>query len=188
MVGVIAVVLAGLSGVGYVISIANSAPPLSSLKPADKGQISTVYASKNERLGVIQAEELRLPAPASTLPKVLKDATVAIEDERFYKHNGVDYEGHRPRRGGQRRGRRERARRIDDHQQVGQQPRTSPTSARTSGRSRKPSSPRSSSRNARRPGSSTPTSTRCPTARRGASRPSARAPPLGSTSTSRCRG
>jgi len=27
------------------------------------------------------------------LPKLLKDATVAIEDERFYKHQGVDYEG-----------------------------------------------------------------------------------------------
>ena len=27
------------------------------------------------------------------MPKMLKDATVAIEDERFYKHKGVDYEG-----------------------------------------------------------------------------------------------
>ena len=27
------------------------------------------------------------------MPKVLQDATIAIEDERFYKHTGVDYEG-----------------------------------------------------------------------------------------------
>ena len=27
------------------------------------------------------------------MPNVLKQATVAIEDERFYKHTGVDYEG-----------------------------------------------------------------------------------------------
>ena len=85
--------LAGLSGVGYVLSIASSAPPLSDLKPTDKGQISRVYASGGERLGVIQAEDLRLPATATMLPKVLKDATVAIEDERFYRHEGVDYEG-----------------------------------------------------------------------------------------------
>ena len=85
--------VAGLAGVGYVLSIANSAPPLSQLKPADKGQISQVYASNGTRLGVIQAEELRLPATSEQLPQVLKDATVAIEDERFFKHRGVDYEG-----------------------------------------------------------------------------------------------
>jgi penicillin-binding protein 1A len=87
------VALGGLAGVGYVLSIANSAPPLSELKPADKGQISQVYAADGARLGVIQAEELRLPATSDMLPQVLKDATVAIEDERFYKHGGVDYEG-----------------------------------------------------------------------------------------------
>ena len=27
------------------------------------------------------------------IPQVVKDATVAIEDERYYKHKGVDYEG-----------------------------------------------------------------------------------------------
>jgi len=89
----LAVGLVGLSGVGYVLSIASSAPPLDDLQPADKGQVSTVYAANGARLGVIQAENLRVPAPASTLPKILKDATVAIEDERFFDHGGVDYEG-----------------------------------------------------------------------------------------------
>jgi len=93
MVLVVFGALGGLGGVGYVLSIAASAPPLETLKPADKGQVSTVYASQGERLGVIAADELRIPAPASTLPQVLKDATVAIEDERFYTHGGVDYEG-----------------------------------------------------------------------------------------------
>jgi penicillin-binding protein 1A len=27
------------------------------------------------------------------LPRVLKDATIAVEDQRFYRHKGVDYEG-----------------------------------------------------------------------------------------------
>ena len=93
MVAGVAVVLAGLSGVGYVLSVAASAPPLDSLKPVDKGQVSTVYASDGERLGVIAAENLRIPVPGSEIPKILKDATVAIEDERFYEHEGLDYEG-----------------------------------------------------------------------------------------------
>ena len=89
----VCVALGGLGGVGYVLSIAASAPPLGELKAADKGQISTVYASGGERLGVIQAEELRQPVPGAQIPKVLKQATIAIEDERFYDHDGIDYEG-----------------------------------------------------------------------------------------------
>src|SRR5829696_4713570 len=73
VVGVL-LALAGLSAVGYVISIASSAPPLDSLKPRDLGSQSEVRA-------------------ADGIPKALKDATVAIEDERYYHHKGVDYPG-----------------------------------------------------------------------------------------------
>jgi penicillin-binding protein 1A len=92
----VVVVLAGigaLSAVGYVVSIAASAPPLTSLKPRDPGGFSLVYARDGRRLGVIQADELRKPIPNSQIPQTLKDATVAIEDSRFYKHHGVDYVG-----------------------------------------------------------------------------------------------
>jgi penicillin-binding protein 1A len=85
--------LAGLSAVGYVVSIAASAPNLSSLKERDPGSNSEVLAADGSRLGFIQASELRLPAQGNELPKILKDATVAIEDRRFYQHKGVDYEG-----------------------------------------------------------------------------------------------
>src|SRR3954447_16795439 len=85
--------IAGLSAVGYVVSIAASAPPLDSLKPRDPGGFSIVFARDGRRLGVIQANELRKPVPGWQIPQNLKDATVAIEDSRFYKHKGVDYVG-----------------------------------------------------------------------------------------------
>jgi penicillin-binding protein 1A len=84
---------AGLSAVGYVVSIAASAPSLSSLKERDPGSNSEVLAADGSRLGFIQADELRLPAKGREFPQVLKDATIAIEDRRFYQHKGVDYEG-----------------------------------------------------------------------------------------------
>jgi penicillin-binding protein 1A len=87
------VILAGLSAVGYVVSLAASSPPLDSLKPRDPGSFSIVFARDGERLGVIQANELRKPIPSFRIPKVVKDATVAIEDERFYRHRGIDYPG-----------------------------------------------------------------------------------------------
>jgi penicillin-binding protein 1A len=93
MVVLVLVALAGLSAVGYVISIASSAPPLDSLKPRELGSQSEVRAADGTRLGFIQSNELRRPVQGNQIPKTLKDATVAIEDERYYHHKGVDYAG-----------------------------------------------------------------------------------------------
>ncbi|HEX6583726.1 MAG TPA: transglycosylase domain-containing protein [Thermoleophilaceae bacterium] len=83
-------IIAVLSAVGYVLAIAASAPDLSELKPADKGQLSAVYAVDGSRLGFIQSDVLRRVVPWRDIPVDLRRATVAIEDERFYKHDGVD--------------------------------------------------------------------------------------------------
>ncbi len=87
-------VIAVLSAVGYVVGIANSAPDLNSLKPQDPGRISSVYAADGKtKLGIIQNDVLRIPISSKEMPKSIRDATVAIEDERFYQHKGVDFEG-----------------------------------------------------------------------------------------------
>jgi penicillin-binding protein 1A len=85
--------MAGAAAVGWVIHSADEAPPLSSLKQKEVGSTSAVYAADGTRLGFIQADELREPVDSNEIPDVLKQATVAIEDQRFYKHKGVDYEG-----------------------------------------------------------------------------------------------
>jgi penicillin-binding protein 1A len=85
--------LVAASVIGWVVSVANSAPAFDSLKELDPGQNSEVLAADGTRLGFISADNLRLPVNGDQFPKVLKDATVAIEDQRFYKHKGVDYEG-----------------------------------------------------------------------------------------------
>jgi penicillin-binding protein 1A len=83
-------VIGVLSLAGYVLAIASTAPDLSELKPADKGQISVVYAADGSRLGFVQSDILRRVIPWNEVPVDLRRATVAIEDERFYKHKGVD--------------------------------------------------------------------------------------------------
>jgi penicillin-binding protein 1A len=90
--GVVATVcvIAVLSLAGYVLAIASTAPDLDELKPVDKGQISVVYAADGSRLGFVQSDILRRVIPWSEMPVSLRRATVAIEDERFYKHKGVD--------------------------------------------------------------------------------------------------
>jgi penicillin-binding protein 1A len=93
MVVLILVGLAGLSVVAWVASTAASAPSIASLKERDPGANTEVLAADGTRLGFISADDLSRPIKGSQMPKALKDATVAIEDERFYKHKGVDYEG-----------------------------------------------------------------------------------------------
>ena len=88
-----ALVIGVIATVGYVLSVARSAPALSSLHPLLTGGSSQVFASDGSRLGFIQSDELRTPVGWGEIPESLKNATVAIEDQRFYKHDGVDLTG-----------------------------------------------------------------------------------------------
>jgi penicillin-binding protein 1A len=81
------------SVVGYIASIAATAPDINDLKPIDKGAVSEVVAADGSRLGYVQSSEIRTPIEWKDMPIALRQATVAIEDKRFYEHHGVDYEG-----------------------------------------------------------------------------------------------
>ena len=82
-----------IAAVGYVLHIAGSAPALSSLHPILSSGSSQVFAADGTRLGFIQADDLRSPVGWNEIPTDLKNATVAIEDQRFYKNDGVDLTG-----------------------------------------------------------------------------------------------
>ncbi|MGH2911819.1 MAG: transglycosylase domain-containing protein, partial [Solirubrobacteraceae bacterium] len=88
-----AIVIGGLVAVGYVFSVAQSAPSLDSLQPKLAGASSQVFAANGTRLGFIQSDVLRSPITTAQMPGILRKATVAIEDQRFYKNNGVDLTG-----------------------------------------------------------------------------------------------
>jgi penicillin-binding protein 1A len=79
--------------VAYVLSVAQSAPTVDSLHAIVAGASSQVFAANGTRLGFIQSDELRSPISWSEIPANLRNATVAIEDQRFYKDNGVDPTG-----------------------------------------------------------------------------------------------
>jgi penicillin-binding protein 1A len=87
------VLIAGGIGVAWAIKTYNSAPPLSSLKPVQKGRSSAIYAADGSLIGFIRSENVRQPLPAKAIPQVLRDATIAIEDKNFFQHGALDYEG-----------------------------------------------------------------------------------------------
>jgi penicillin-binding protein 1A len=88
-----AIVIGVIVAVGYVLSVAQSAPSLGSLTPKLAGASSEVFAANGTRLGFIQSDVLRSPITTAQMPAILRNATVAIEDQRFYKNNGVDLTG-----------------------------------------------------------------------------------------------
>jgi penicillin-binding protein 1A len=88
---VVAAIVVGIGSVGiWVLDVAASAPSIDELKPIDKGETSVVFASDGTRLGYIQADAIRERVDSKDIPDTLKQATIAIEDENFYSHDGVD--------------------------------------------------------------------------------------------------
>ena len=87
------VLVAGGIAAAWAINIYNSAPPLSSLKPVQKGRSSAIYAADGSLIGFIRSENVRQPVPEKAQPQVLRDATIAIEDKNFFEHGALDYEG-----------------------------------------------------------------------------------------------
>jgi penicillin-binding protein 1A len=91
VLGVVAI--AGVSVIGYVISVAATTPNIDELKPINSGTTSSVVAANGRLLGYVQSSIVRQPIVEDDMPQDIRNATVAIEDARFYKHHGVDFEG-----------------------------------------------------------------------------------------------
>jgi penicillin-binding protein 1A len=92
--GIVALLaIAALGVVSWVLDVAADAPSLAACRPVEQGGNSTLYAADGSKLGVVASDEARAPVAIERVPKSLQRATVAIEDERFYEHGGVDPEG-----------------------------------------------------------------------------------------------
>ncbi|MEA2443392.1 MAG: penicillin-binding protein, partial [Thermoleophilales bacterium] len=90
---VTALMIGGLSVIGYIVAIAATGPDIGQLKPTDKGESSIVYAADGSVLGYVQSDIVRQERPFDEMPVTLRQAVVSIEDARFYEHHGVDPEG-----------------------------------------------------------------------------------------------
>jgi len=92
--GVIATfgVIAGVGG-GAAVFAYGSSCDLSSLRSIRIGQNSFLYAANGSLLGSIPAERNRQPVQVDGMSPWIRKATIAVEDRRFFEHDGVDIEG-----------------------------------------------------------------------------------------------
>lgn len=78
---------------GIALALAyDNLPDISELSNYHAKQPLRVYSADGDLIGEF-GEERRSMVPVQDIPKVMRDAVVAIEDARFYKHGGVDYIG-----------------------------------------------------------------------------------------------
>src|ERR671919_2441111 len=91
---VVAAVLAvaGIGG-GAAVFAYGSSCDLDSLTEINIGANTFVYAADGSLLGSIPAERNREPVTAKDMSLWIRKATIAIEDRRFFEHEGVDLEG-----------------------------------------------------------------------------------------------
>jgi penicillin-binding protein 1A len=66
---------------------------LSDLRPLALGENSFLYTDNMQLLGVVPSATNRQPLPLSRIAPSLPEATVAIEDARFWQHGALDYQG-----------------------------------------------------------------------------------------------
>ncbi|MCL4377125.1 MAG: PBP1A family penicillin-binding protein [Actinobacteria bacterium] len=77
----------GLTGLYYYFTV----PKLEDLNPSPIAETSKVYAIDGSLLTEFHAAENREIIPFDKMSKNIRNAVVAVEDKRFYIHQGVDY-------------------------------------------------------------------------------------------------
>ena len=91
---VLLVLILGLAGVGAVVGVAKAymetAPELDLAAIDDQAQTSFIYDASGNLITDYRGAENRIMVSIDTMPLNLQHAFVAVEDSRFYTHNGVD--------------------------------------------------------------------------------------------------
>ncbi len=93
MLALCGVVIGALAAVGWVVAVAQSAPNLGQLPPRNPHPPTEIFASDGTLLGYVQSKTVFNFVSGNMLPARLRQATVSIEDRRFWQHGALDYQG-----------------------------------------------------------------------------------------------
>lgn len=95
VLGILAIGVIGASaGIGVFKGIIDTAPSIENIDVTPTGFSTFVYDLEGNQIGKLIAQDSnRIPVAKDMIPENLAHAFVAIEDERFYEHNGIDIKG-----------------------------------------------------------------------------------------------
>lgn len=88
------VIIGGCAGFGIAKGVIDAAPEINLDDATPTGFLSTVLDTEgNQTAKLVATNSNRVYATIDEIPINLQHAFVAIEDERFYEHNGIDLKG-----------------------------------------------------------------------------------------------
>ena len=91
---VVAAVVGLCAGIGLFMGVVDTAPDISNVDVSPAGYSTTVYDNQGNQITKLIAENSnRVYVKLDKIPLDMQHAFVAIEDERFYTHNGIDIKG-----------------------------------------------------------------------------------------------
>ena len=79
-----------MAGVFYAAS--KDLPSVKALREYTPSIVTRVYSDDDRLIGEFYIEK-RVVVPLRAMPVYLRHAVVAVEDDRFYRHKGIDYKG-----------------------------------------------------------------------------------------------
>ena len=89
--GILAGVL--MLGLHTVAAVEQDIPSLEAQGEVTLAETTQIYAGDGTLLAYLHGEENRTVISGKQIPDLMRFALVAIEDERYYSHGGVDFEG-----------------------------------------------------------------------------------------------
>ena len=91
---IVILVLGGVAGLGALAGIAkgyvDTAPELNLVALDSQAQTSFIYDCNRNLITEYKGTENRVLVSLDAMPRMLRNAFIAVEDARFYSHNGVD--------------------------------------------------------------------------------------------------
>lgn len=79
---------------GVFKGIIDTSPDISNIDVSPTGFSTFIYNSEGQQTAkLVASDSNRIPVTMDQIPSNLAHAFVAIEDERFYQHNGIDIQG-----------------------------------------------------------------------------------------------
>jgi penicillin-binding protein 1A len=96
----LALVLLGLSVLAFVswifgimMAVAQDLPQLENREQYANAENSIILDRDGDKVATLTGNEQRILLESTEISQTVKQAVVAIEDERFYEHRGVDFQG-----------------------------------------------------------------------------------------------
>jgi penicillin-binding protein 1A len=78
---------------GIMMAVASDLPQLENRAQFEHAQNSVLYDVNHQKIATLTNNQGRILVGSADIAPVMKEATVAIEDQRFYEHRGIDYQG-----------------------------------------------------------------------------------------------